>query len=70
MHCCAGDYSTKDPPGKIFTEEDWTDTETVKDPYTKAKTLAEKAAWTFLAGLPGKLNQKMYSLYCMGASWN
>jgi len=65
MHCFAGDYSTKDPAGKVFTEEDWTDTETAKDAYVKAKTLAEKAVWTFFAELPGKLIHKMHSLYCM-----
>ena len=58
MHCFAGDYSTRYPHGKVFTEEDWTDTETAKDAYIKAKTLAEKAAWTFVAELPGKLNHK------------
>ena len=55
MNCCAGDYSTKDPPGKVFTEDDWTDTESAKDAYIKAKTLAERAAWNFVAELPGKL---------------
>ena len=60
MYYCAGDYSTKDPAGKVFTEEDWTDAETAKDAYIKAKTLAEKAAWKFVAELPGKLKQQMF----------
>jgi nucleoside-diphosphate-sugar epimerase len=49
-----GDYSARDPPGKVYTEEDWTDVELVQDAYIKAKTLAEKAAWKFLAELPEK----------------
>ena len=39
--------------GKIFTEEDWTDIDTEGLPtYFKSKTLAERAAWDFLADLP------------------
>ena len=34
-----------------FTVEDWTDP-TIARPYEKSKTLAEKAAWDFLAALP------------------
>jgi len=39
--------------GKVFTEEDWTDlTKEGMATYFKSKTLAEKAAWGFVANLP------------------
>ncbi len=39
--------------GKVFTEEDWTDlTKEGMVTYYKSKTLAEKAAWDFVANLP------------------
>lgn len=34
-----------------FTREDWSDVK-VADPYSKSKTLAEKAAWDFVKALP------------------
>lgn len=38
------------PPGGVFTEANWTDLDTVRDqPYPKSKTLAERAAWEFMA---------------------
>ena len=37
------------PKGRPFTEEDWTDTTANIPPYQKSKTLAEKAAWDFVA---------------------
>ena len=37
------------PTGRVFTEEDWTDTDGEIAPYIKSKTLAEKAAWDFVA---------------------
>lgn len=42
------------PSGHVFTEEDWTDTTGVRA-YVKSKTLAEKAAWDFIASEGGKL---------------
>ena len=36
---------------KGFTEDDWSDISTC-GPYEKSKTLAEKAAWDFMYGLP------------------
>ena len=46
----AGEYVTSD---KVFTEEDWTDiTKEGLFTYMKSKTLAEKAAWDFVAELP------------------
>ncbi len=42
-----------DDSDKVFTEEDWTDlTEEGMATYFKSKTLAEKAAWDFVANLP------------------
>lgn len=42
--------------GKIYTEGDWTNTESASlDLYSKSKTLAERAAWDFVKELPGKL---------------
>ncbi|WP_306119663.1 MULTISPECIES: aldehyde reductase [unclassified Roseitalea] len=36
--------------GKAFTEADWTDVDNAKiSPYSKSKTLAERAAWDFVA---------------------
>ncbi|XP_023930106.1 NADPH-dependent aldehyde reductase ARI1-like isoform X2 [Lingula anatina] len=45
----AGTFSSEQ--NKIFTEDDWTDLTKV-DPYPKSKTLAEKAAWDYVQGLP------------------
>jgi dihydroflavonol-4-reductase len=38
-----------DEPGKVFTEADWSRLERPIGPYPKAKTLAERAAWEFVA---------------------
>ncbi len=40
-------------PDRPFTEEDWTDPEARVSPYVKSKTLAERAAWDFIAGAGG-----------------
>ena len=37
------------PAGRPFTEEDWTDPERAPTAYVKSKTLAELAAWDFVA---------------------
>ncbi|OHU48914.1 SDR family oxidoreductase [Mycobacteroides chelonae] len=37
------------PQSEPFTEEDWTDTDAGVPPYQKSKTLAERAAWEFIA---------------------
>ncbi|SEF38193.1 Nucleoside-diphosphate-sugar epimerase [Amycolatopsis pretoriensis] len=34
---------------RVFTEDDWTDVDAGVAPYQKSKTLAEKAAWRFVA---------------------
>lgn len=44
-------YGYKTPIGRPFTEEDWSVTENCQA-YQKSKTLAEKAAWDFVAKLP------------------
>lgn len=38
--------------GRPYTEDDWSDPEADIGAYPKSKTLAEKAAWEFIAGLP------------------
>lgn len=40
-------------PDRPYTEEDWTDPEANVSPYVKSKTLAERAAWDFIAGAGG-----------------
>jgi nucleoside-diphosphate-sugar epimerase len=37
-----------DPKGHIFTEQDWTDTNSPQRAYIKSKVLAELAAWDFI----------------------
>jgi len=39
------------PPGKIFDERDWSNTDGNIAPYAKSKTLAERAAWDFVNSL-------------------
>lgn len=39
-------------PSRLFTEDDWSRLEGEVTPYDKSKTLAERAAWDFVAGLP------------------
>lgn len=49
-------YGRKDTDDHIFTEADWTDTTHPDNaPYTRSKTIAERAAWDMLKQLPGKL---------------
>jgi nucleoside-diphosphate-sugar epimerase len=43
------------PQKKPFTEADWTDLNGHVQPYMKSKTLAERAAWDFMAREGGKL---------------
>ncbi len=43
------------PIDKPFTEENWTDTTKKITPYAKSKTLAERAAWDFIAAEGGAL---------------
>ncbi len=47
-------YPSGRPPGHVYSEQDFTD-ETRSDltPYLKSKTIAEKAAWDFVAATPG-----------------
>jgi dihydroflavonol-4-reductase len=42
---------------KLFTEEDWTDETNREDssPYDRSKTIAERAAWAWVAGASGEL---------------
>lgn len=49
-------YGCDNPNGRIFTESDWTDPEHRDNvPYTRSKTLAERAAWAELPKLPRAL---------------
>ena len=43
------------PAGRPFTEQDWTDPERAPTAYVKSKTLAELAAWDFVAAEGGGL---------------
>ena len=48
---------------KIFTEEDWTDINAERLPtYLKSKTLAERAAWEFIAELPDDEKMKLVAI--------
>jgi len=46
---------------KVFTEEDWSIVEKC-EPYSKSKTLAEKAAWDFIASLPKERNLELIAI--------
>ena len=46
----AAAFGHPDQPGKVFTEEDWSNLPACQ-PYQKSKTLAEQGAWEFVAGL-------------------
>lgn len=39
-------------PGRVFTEHDWSNLDGVMRRYSRGKTLAERAAWDYVAGLP------------------
>ncbi|WP_354700819.1 nucleotide-sugar epimerase [Paraconexibacter sp. AEG42_29] len=45
-------YTPKPDPGEPYTEEDWTDPAGDVGAYVKSKTLAERAAWDWVAGNP------------------
>jgi len=49
-------YGRDDPNPHLFTEADWTDPDHKDNvPYTRSKTIAEKAAWAELPNLPRRL---------------
>ncbi|MDX8481293.1 aldehyde reductase [Mesorhizobium sp. VK24D] len=48
-------YGQTPIPGRPFTEENWTDLSAKVSAYVKSKTLAERAAWDFVAGQGGAL---------------
>ncbi|TPK47682.1 aldehyde reductase [Mesorhizobium sp. B2-5-4] len=48
-------YGKMPPGGRPFTEESWTDPTAKVSAYVKSKTLAESAAWDFIAAEGGKL---------------
>ena len=43
-------YDRQRPPGHVHTEADWSDTAAAIGAYPLSKTLAERAAWDFIAG--------------------
>ena len=49
-------YGRDDPNSHLFTEDDWTDPDHKDNvPYTRSKTIAERAAWAELPRLPRPL---------------
>lgn len=48
-------YGKMPPDGRPFTEESWTDPTARVSAYVKSKTLAERAAWDFIAAEGGRL---------------
>ena len=60
---CAIFLETGDFTGRKATEADWTDPDKAP-PYTKSKTLAEKAAWDLVANQPGKDLPIWFSIKC------
>ncbi|OBQ74777.1 SDR family oxidoreductase [Mesorhizobium erdmanii] len=48
-------YGKMPPDGRPFTEESWTDPSAKVSAYVKSKTLAERAAWDFIAAEGGRL---------------
>lgn len=49
-------YGRNDPNSRLFTEADWTDPDHEDNvPYTRSKTIAERAAWAELPMLPRPL---------------
>lgn len=46
---------SRDPKDHVFTEEDWTDPNLTDNAYVKSKSIAEKAAWDFIAEQGGEL---------------
>lgn len=48
-------YGKMPPDGRPFTEESWTDPTAKVSAYVKSKTLAERAAWDFIAAEGGRL---------------
>lgn len=48
-------YGKMPPAGRPFTEENWTDPTAKVSAYVKSKTLAERAAWDFIASEGGAL---------------
>lgn len=53
---------SKSPENYVFTEEDWTDESAPVQAYIKSKTIAEKAAWRFLAEEGGDLELTVINL--------
>jgi dihydroflavonol-4-reductase len=50
------------PDDRIFTEDDWTNTNAKIGAYLKSKTVAERAAWDFVEGLPAGTNLELVAI--------
>ena len=58
-------------PGRVYTEEDWSDLQAPMSPYSRAKTLAERAAWDFVASRPAHARFELVAVnpsYVLGPS--
>jgi dihydroflavonol-4-reductase len=65
-------YGRDDPNSHLFTETDWTDPDHKDNvPYTRSKTIAEKAAWAELPKLSRPLQWVAINpgLVCWGPCW-
>lgn len=54
--------SGHDPQGRVFTEEDWSDLNKKIGAYLRSKTVAERAAWDFMANLPDNVSMDLVSI--------
>lgn len=45
----------REHPGRVYTEDDWTEEDAPNIPYIRSKTIAERAAWNFMASEGGGL---------------
>lgn len=57
--------------GRVYTEADWSDLDAPMSPYSRAKTLAERAAWDMVASLPAARRFELVTVnpsYVLGPS--
>lgn len=58
-------------PGRVFTENDWSQLDGKMAAYSRSKTLAERSAWQFVEGLPDNSRFELVTLnpsYVLGPS--
>ena len=51
-----------DPQGRVFTEADWSDLNKELGAYIRSKTVAERAAWDFMANLPDDISMDLVTI--------